>query len=103
MTVNKFIRWISKPGIMGKQIQMLRRATLSNVIQALTGHNYLNYHGSQMDRSLSETCRFCGEGREEFIHLAHECPALAKERLEHIYELHLVHLPTLLVLSGSRE
>ncbi len=71
--------WISKPGIMGKQIQMLGRATLSNVIQALTGHNYLNYHCSQMDRSLPETCRFCGEGHEEFIHLARECPALAKE------------------------
>ncbi len=80
---------------MGKQIQMLGRATLSNVIQALTGHNYLNYRCSQMDRSLSETCRFCGEGCEEFIHLAHECPALAKEQLEHIYELQVSTPPNL--------
>ena len=87
--------WISKPGIMGKQIQMLGQATPSNVIQALTGHNYLNYHCSQMDRSLSETCRFCGEGHEEFIHLTCECPALAKDRLEHIYELQLSTPPNL--------
>ncbi len=74
---------------------MLGQATLSNVMQVLMGHNYLNYHCSQMDISLSETCRSCGEGHEEFTHLAHECPTLTKERLEDINELQLSAPPNL--------
>ena len=34
-----------------------------------------------MDPLISPTCRFCLDGREEFSHLAHDCPALWWERL----------------------
>ncbi len=47
---------------------------------ALTGHNYLNYHRSVLQESLTDKCRFCGKAREEFVHLARESTALMKER-----------------------
>ena len=47
----------------------------------MTGHNNLLYHLHNMDPLISPTCRFCLDGREEFSHLAHDCPALWWERL----------------------
>ncbi len=48
------------------------------------GHNYLNYHHNI--GSISEqTCHFCGESREEFMHLACECPALARVHLDAVW------------------
>ncbi len=73
--------WIEDPGCLGDALARLDRPTLGLAIQAITGHNYLNYHHNI--GSISEqTCRFCKESREEFIHLACECPALARVRLE---------------------
>ncbi len=36
--------WIDNPGSLGDATARLDRLTLSTVLQALTGHNYLNYH-----------------------------------------------------------
>ncbi len=72
--------WISTLGIMGKEVNLLGHATLSTVIQALTGHNYLNYHCSKVDKFPTENCRCCREERKEFVHLARKCLTLARER-----------------------
>ena len=53
---------------------------LGRFIRATTGHNNLLYHLYNMDNHISETCRFCLEGREEFNHLMFDCPALWWER-----------------------
>ncbi len=73
--------WLEDPGCLGDALARLDRLTLSLALQAITGHNYLNYHHN-MGNSSEQICRFCGESREEFIHLACECPALARVRLD---------------------
>ncbi len=60
------------PGIMGKEVNLLGHATLSTFIQALTGHNYLNYHCSKVNKFPTENCYFCEEECKEFVHLARE-------------------------------
>ena len=85
--------WIDDPGSLGDATARLDRLTLSTVLQALTGHNYLNYHHHIAGNSSEQNCRFCGEGREEFIHLACECPALATERLGSVRGLRLSRNP----------
>ena len=67
--------------------------TLSTVLQALTGHNYLNYLHYIAGNFSKQNCRFCGEGREEFIHLVCGCPALAMERLGSVRGLWLSRNP----------
>ncbi len=40
---------------------------------SLALHSYLNYHRFKVDNFPLYRCRFCGEGREESIHLTCEC------------------------------
>ena len=53
---------------------------LGRLIRATTGHNNLLYHLYNMDNHISDICRYCLEEREEFHHLANDCPALWWER-----------------------
>ena len=46
----------------------------------MTGHNNLLYHLHNIDNDISPACRFCLDAREEFHHLANDCPALWWER-----------------------
>ena len=66
------------------------------------GHNYLNYHHRIVGNFSEQICRFCGEEREEFIHLACECPALARERLSSVSSL-ADNLQTCGALSDSHK
>ncbi len=85
--------WIDDPGSLGDATACLDHLTLSTVLQALSGHNYLNYHHHIAGNFSEQNCRFCGEGCEEFIHLACECPALAMERLGSVRGLWLSRNP----------
>ncbi len=88
--------WTSTPGIMGKEVNLLGCATLSTVIQALMGNNYLNYyHCSKVDKFPTEVAVFCGEEHKEFVHLERECPALARECLASMHNLQLSTPPNL--------
>lgn len=64
----------------GKQLSDLviqwPRLKLGRYIRAVTGHNNLLYHLSNIDATIPSSCRFCWEEREEFQHLAYHCPAL---------------------------
>ncbi len=60
----------------------MNQSNLSLVLQTLTRHNYLKYHDMITGNSPDDLCRFRGEVCEEFIHLACECPALVRERLD---------------------
>ena len=55
---------------------------IGRYIRAVSGHNNLLYHLHNIDNNISELCRFCLEGREEFHHLATDCPPLWWERHE---------------------
>ena len=46
----------------------------------MTGFNNLAYHSHNKDNSIPGECRLCNGGREEFLHLALECPELRIER-----------------------
>ena len=50
---------------------------LGRYIRAVTGHNNLLYHLHNIDNSISPICL---DAREEFHHLANDCPALWLER-----------------------
>ena len=63
---NKLIQWA--------------RLKLGRYIRAVTGHNNLLYHLSNMDPNISPICRFCLQANEEFFHLATDCPPLWWER-----------------------
>ena len=60
----------------------LCRADLSLLIKAFTGQNFLAYHQSKIDITISKFCRLCEEREETFVHLITECPCLEITRQE---------------------
>ena len=69
----------------GKEVMKFTRFQLTRYIHIVTGHNNLLYHKSNMNPDIDQTCRFCGEQKETFIHFFSDCPALwrAREEAEH--------------------
>ena len=60
----------------------IRRKEFSKIGQFVTGHNYLNYHTSNIDPTQVPTCRLCGDSKEEAWHLASVCPVLNTARAQ---------------------
>ncbi len=81
--------WIDNPGSIGNAMACLDCLSLSIVLQALTGHNYLNYHHYIAGNFSEQICRFYKEDREELIHFMCECPGLAMEHLGSVRGLQL--------------
>ena len=65
-----------------KGIIRLSRGYLTNLVRAITGHNFLGKHQNIIDRTISKVCRFCDEEIETFHHFITECPALRQVRTE---------------------
>ena len=63
-----------------KKVLSWNKMKLGRYIRAVTGHNNLLYHLHNIDNNISPTYRFCLDGREEFHHLANDCPALWADR-----------------------
>ena len=63
-----------------RELIQWNKLQLGRYIRAVTGHNNLLYHLHNIDNDISEICRFCLESREEFHHLASDCPPLWWER-----------------------
>lgn len=51
------------------------------LIQIITGHNYLNYHQYNCKKVNSPTCRRCEEDDETSWHIMTDCPTFALARL----------------------
>ncbi len=85
--------WIDVPGSISDAGSCLDCTTLSIVLQAITGHNNLNYHHYIAGNLSEQFCRFCREEREEFIHLVCECSALTMECLASVQGLQLSRQP----------
>ena len=60
----------------------LSRGYLTNLIRAITGHNFLGKHQNKIDHTISKVCRFCDEEIETFHHFITECPSLRQLRTE---------------------
>ena len=60
----------------------LSRGYLTNLVRAITGHNFLGKHQNKIDHTISKVCRFCDEDIETFHHFITECPSLRQLRTE---------------------
>ena len=54
----------------------LSRGYLTNLVRAITGHNFLGKHQNIIDHTISKVCRFCNEEVETFYHFITDCPSL---------------------------
>ena len=69
----------------GKIVMQMNRMELGRYLRVITGHNNLFYHRSNIDPiNNNSICRFCLEEDETFIHFATNCPALWRERRDHL-------------------
>jgi hypothetical protein len=65
----------------GKQVANLDRKEAGLYIRWVTGHNFLKYHKSLIDKGeTNPMCRLCGENLESSSHLLFECPTLIAQR-----------------------
>lgn len=72
--------WLPQPNTAYfKNIMKHDRATISLLVQAVTGHNHLNYHQYVCGKRADPLCRFCNKGTETFHHVATECQVLREE------------------------
>ena len=58
----------------GNVVARMSRENLAIYVQAITGHNNLNYMNSIIIPGYTSLCRFCEEEDETFDHLYEECP-----------------------------
>ncbi len=77
--------------------------TFSLILQASTGHNYLNYHETVMGNIPTNLCRFCREECGEFRHLAHECPALTVEPSTHSWNASRRSSQAIVLLTSNKQ
>ena len=59
----------------------LDRKIFGQMVQIITGFNYLNYHQNNLGRVPSPTCRFCDAGREDAVHIVNHCPNFQDMRI----------------------
>jgi hypothetical protein len=64
----------------------LKRGEVGLMIRQIMGFSYLNYPQSLQQPGLDPTCRLCGEFREESNHIIRSCPALARIRMESLWQ-----------------
>ncbi len=65
----------------GKQVTNLDRKDVGLYVRWATGHSFLNYHKSLIDKGeTNPMCRLCGEDLESSSHLLFECPTLITQR-----------------------
>ncbi len=96
--------WISMPGKIGKEVNLLGCDTLSTVIQALMSHNYLNYHCSKVskvNKFPQKTATSVGKSTRSLC-ILHVSAQRSPGSIWLAYiTSNLVHLQTLLALLDS--
>ena len=68
-----------------KKIGSYGKARIRELIEAITGHNNLNYLQAKIDTEIDPTCSLCLEGEETILHMINSCPALERQ----LYELNI--------------
>ena len=61
-------------------ILRLPRVACGQMIQFITGHNFLNRHQAIIDKSDKKVCRYCAKGEESTEHIMSYCDKFATER-----------------------
>ncbi len=88
--------WLEDPGSLDDALACLDHLTLDLALQARMGHKYLNYHHDMVGSISKETCQFCLEECEQFIHHECKCPALARVCLDTV-QGHQLYRPVMLM------
>ena len=65
-----------------KKIRKMDRKDISNMVRAITGHDFRRRHQALMEGEGVSACRLCGEEEESSSHLVDGCPRLAGKRME---------------------
>ena len=65
-----------------KKIRKMNRKDISNMVRAITGHDFRRRHQALMEGGGITTCRLCNEGEESSSHLVDYCPRLQGKRME---------------------
>ena len=61
-------------------IMRLPRVACGQLVQFLTGHNFLKRHQAIIDKTEDNKCTFCGRGKESSEHIMSYCDAFATLR-----------------------
>ena len=91
-----------------KNLLVFGRKKLGQLVQLITGHNWLNYHQHKICQDIDPLCRLCKEDSETSWHLIGECPALMERRHEVFHNYFLDENPEWTVfqlrdmINGSR-
>ena len=65
-----------------KKIRKMNRKNVSNMVRAITGHDFRRRHQTLMEGEGNNMCRLCGEEEESSSHLVDRCPRLQAKRME---------------------
>ena len=65
-----------------KKIRKMNRKDISNMVRAITGHDFRRRHQALMEGGGTTECRLCGEEEETSSHLVDRCPRLAGKRMD---------------------
>lgn len=77
-------RFISPSSARVKECLELRKPELRLLTGFLTGHVPLRYHLKNMGLSTTDGCRFCDMEAESAEHVLCHCPAIFRQRLQHL-------------------
>jgi len=78
------------------------RSDIGLLMRWITGHNFLRYHRSLLDKTglTSPMCRFCHTEPESAYHIILHCPAFNDERRLILNIQHPNHDPTTIPISA---
>ena len=64
------------------KIRKMNRTNISNMVRAITGHDFRRRHQALMEGGGITTCRLCNEGEESSSLLVDSCPRLQGKRMD---------------------
>ena len=65
---------------LSKKLMRTSRHQLGQIVQLVTGHNFLRYHQNLINNDINPLCRMCCEEDETSYHIVCKCPAFWKLR-----------------------
>ena len=67
---------------LSKNLMRTSRHQLGQIVQLVTGHNFLRYQQNVINSDINPLCRLCGEANEDAFHIVCICPAFWRLRAE---------------------
>ena len=63
---------------LSKTLMRTSRHQFGQIVQLVTGHNFLRYHQNLINNDINPLCRMCCEADETSYHIVCKCPAFWK-------------------------